>query len=34
MKLVKVSSLLYDIVLFFATDPAQNTKVVYSELRN
>ena len=28
------SSLLYVIVLFFGLDPAQNTTVVYSELRN
>ena len=27
-------SLLYVIVLFFGLDPAQNTIVVYSELRN
>ena len=28
------SSLLYVIVLIFSADPAQNTIVVYSELRN
>ena len=28
------SSLLYVIVLFFGLDPAQNTIVVYSELKN